>query len=111
MSFAVHMNVCPGSSVPTVPNHPEVPSGAFAVGSQARVFPESVAARTVAAAWSKLVSTGSRFSESRAAHALVSLLTVSPAGTGHDVEFGALRSMGPPHPVTDRTCSQVAVPL
>ena len=92
------MNVSPGSSVPTVSNHPEVPSAAFALGSQVLVFPGSLAARTAAAAWSKLVSTGSRFSLRRVAvHALVAVLAVSPAGIVHDVDDGWVRSGGPPH--------------
>src|ERR1700729_4545998 len=98
MSFTVHMNVSPGSSVPTVANHPEVPSAALALGSQVLVFPGSLAARTAEAAWSKFVSTGNRFSLRRAAvHALEAVLTVSPAGIVHDVEDGWLRSGGPPH--------------
>src|SRR5579859_6414016 len=111
MSFTVHMKVDPGSSVPTAENHPALPSGALAVGSQRLVRPESLAARTAAAAWSKLVSTGSRSSLFRVRHALVLGLAVSPCGITHDVDVGLARSGGPPQLLRLVTTSaQVTVP-
>src|SRR5579863_4418394 len=112
MPLAVHMKVCPGSSLPTVPNHPELPSAAFAVGSQVLVFPELLPARTFAAASSKLSLTGSMSSLLRGRHALVVGLAVSPCGITQELDVGLVRSGGPPQLLMfAETSLQVRVPL
>jgi hypothetical protein len=59
MSLTVHKKTCPGGSAPIANHQPGEPSGAVPVPFQLVVSAESLADRTVEAAWSKLFCTGS----------------------------------------------------